>query len=73
MRDEWGNQSSAISKNGAIDYGLFDFPIPSGAPHQIYITVVDDGGNPISAVIAIPHRQGEAVDASCHHLVLQGG
>ena len=73
MRDEWGNQSSAISKNGASDYGLFDFPIPSGAPHQIYITVVDDGGNPISAVIAIPHRQGEAPDASCHHLVLQGG
>ncbi len=73
MRDEWGNQATAISKNGAIDYGMFDFPIPSGAPHQIYVTVIDDGGNPISAAITIPHRQGEATEASCHHLVLQGG
>lgn len=73
MRDEWGNQASAISKSGANDYGLFDFPIPSGAPHQLYLTVVDDGGNPVSPTITIPHRQGEAADLSCHHVVLQGG
>jgi len=73
LRDEWGNQASAISKSGANDYGMFDFPIPSGTPHLLYLTVVDDGGNPVSATITIPHRQGEAADLACHHVVLQGG
>ncbi|MEZ4614338.1 MAG: hypothetical protein R2867_02325 [Caldilineaceae bacterium] len=31
MNDQWGNEATTVSKSGAIDYGLFDFPIPSGA------------------------------------------
>ncbi len=71
MRDQWGNVSTAVSKSGAIDYGLFDFPIPSGSPHELYVTVLEEGGNPASATYPIPHRQGEAGDASCHHIVFQ--
>jgi hypothetical protein len=73
LRDPWGNQAYAISKNGAMDYGMFDFPIASGAPHELYITVMDGTGNPISATFTVPHRLGDAGDAPCHHIVLQGG
>lgn len=73
LRDEWGNQAYAISKDGAMDYGMFDFPIASGAPHELYITVMDGTGNPISATFTVPHRLGDAGDAPCHHIVLQGG
>lgn len=72
LRDEWGNEATAVSKSGTIDFGMFDFPIPSGAPHQLFITVLGDGG-PASATYTIPHRQGEGGDASCHHLIFQGG
>lgn len=73
LRDPWGNQAYAISKNGAMDYGMFDFPIASGAPHELYLTVMDGTGNPISATFTVPHRLGDAGDAPCHHIVLQGG
>jgi hypothetical protein len=73
FRDQWGNESGAVSKNGAIDFGMFDFPIPSGSPHEIYLWVVDDAGNQISSTITVQHRQGEAGDAPCHHVVIQGG
>ncbi|MCB0064520.1 MAG: hypothetical protein KDE19_20495, partial [Caldilineaceae bacterium] len=73
LRDDWGNETTAVSKSGAIDFGMFDFPIPSGAPHNLYITVLGEGGAPASATYTIPHRQGEGGDASCHHLVFQGG
>jgi hypothetical protein len=73
LRDEWGNEAYAVSKSGANDYGRFDFPIGSGAPHNLYLTVMDGTGNPISATFTIPHKQGNAGDAPCHHIVLQGG
>ncbi len=73
LRDSWGNQAQAYSKRGAMDYGMFDFPISSGSPHELYITVVDGSGNPISETIVVPHHAGEAGDAPCHHVVLQGG
>ena len=73
LRDEWGNEAYAVSKSGTNDYGMFDFPIPSGAPHNLYLTVMDGTGNPISATFTIPHKQGNAGDAPCHHIVLQGG
>ncbi|MBX3013980.1 MAG: transglycosylase domain-containing protein [Caldilineaceae bacterium] len=71
LRDPWGNQSVAVSKSGGMDYGMFDFPI-AAAPQELLITVVENG-NPISATFAVPHRMGSAGDASCHHIVLQGG
>jgi penicillin-binding protein 1C len=73
LRDEWGNEAYAVSKSGANDYGRFDFPIGSGAPHNLYLTVMDGTGNPVSATFTIPHKQGNAGDAPCHHIVLQGG
>lgn len=73
LRDPWGNQAYAVSKNGAMDYGMFDFPIASGTPHELYITVMDGTGNSISATFTVPHRLGDAGDAPCHHIVLQGG
>ncbi|MCB0189702.1 MAG: hypothetical protein KDE31_35770, partial [Caldilineaceae bacterium] len=73
LRDQWGNEATAVSKNGAIDYGLFDFPIPSGSPHELCLTVLGEGGVAVSATVTIPHRQGEAADFSCHHIVFQGG
>lgn len=73
LRDPWGNQAYAISKSGAFDYGMFDFPIPSGSPQELAITVLDGSGNPISATFTVPHRLGDAGDAPCHHIVLQGG
>jgi hypothetical protein len=72
-RDEWGNEASAISKSGAGDFGMFDFPIPSSSPHEMYVWVVDPAGNQISPTITIQHRRGDAPDAPCHHVVLQGG
>jgi len=71
MRDQWGNETTAVSKSGAIDYGMFDFPIPSGSPHELSLTVVGEDGVPLSATITIPHRQGEAAELSCHHIVFQ--
>jgi penicillin-binding protein 1C len=71
MRDQWGNETVAVSKSGAIDFGLFDFPIPSGAPHELYLTVLGEGGAPASATVTIFHRQGEGGDFSCHHVVFQ--
>ncbi len=73
FRDEWGNTASAVSKSGANDFGMFDFPIPSSSPHEMYIWVVDPNNNPISPTITIQHRRGDAPDAPCHHVVLQGG
>ncbi|MEZ4859988.1 MAG: transglycosylase domain-containing protein [Caldilineaceae bacterium] len=72
MRDQWGNEANAVSKSGAVDYGMFDFPIPSGAPNELWVTVLDGAGNAASAPFRIPHRMEEAGDASCHHIVLQG-
>lgn len=73
FQDEWGNTASAVSKSGAHDFGMFDFPIPSGSPHELYLWVVDHNNNQISPTITIQHRRGDAPDAPCHHVVLQGG
>jgi len=73
MRDPWGNQSETFSKGGANDYGQFDFPIWADGPQDLIITVVDEGGNPLSAPISVPHRRDAASDAPCHHLALLGG
>jgi len=73
LRDEWGNQADAFSKNGSGDYGLFDFPLASNAPHELYLTVIDGAGNLVSPTFTISHKQGDAGDATCHHVVIQGG
>jgi penicillin-binding protein 1C len=72
-RDEWGNVAQAVSKNGAADYGWFDFMITSSTPHDIYVTVLDPAGNPASPTITVQHRYGPGGDAPCHYLIFQGG
>jgi penicillin-binding protein 1C len=73
FRDQWGNEAVAISKNGAADFGAFDFPIPASSPHEFALWVEDEAGNPLSPPVTIQHRQGDGLDAPCHHVVLQGG
>ena len=73
MRDPWGNQAEAVSKNGSDDYGRFDFPIYADGAHELSLTVVDGGGNPISAPIIVPHRRDPMSDTPCHYVKLQGG
>ncbi len=70
LADPWGNQAEAYSKNGQGDYGQFDFPVYGDGPHDLFLTVTDDAGNPLSPTIVVPHRQDAASDAPCHHVVL---
>jgi hypothetical protein len=69
--DQWGNSAETLSKSGAADYGLFDFPLNYFA-NQYTLTVMDELGKPISAPIVVDHLQGSAGDAPCHTVVLQG-
>ena len=73
MRDSWGNQAQATSKNGSNDYGMFDFPIYGSGPQDLFLTLVDDAGNALSATLTVPHKRDAASDTPCHHVVLQGG
>ena len=61
------------SKSGPDDYGQFDFPVYGDGPHDLFLTVTDEAGNPLSPTIVIPHRQDPASDAPCHHVVLIQG
>ena len=71
--DEWGNRAESVSKDGATDFGRFDFPIYNGNPHNIFINVVDGAGNPISATVTIEHKKGSIVDERCHYIVFKSG
>ncbi len=73
MRDPWGNEAETHSKDGQADYGQFDFPIWADGSLDYVLTVMDDGGNQISAPIIIPHRKDDASNTSCHMIRLQGG
>jgi penicillin-binding protein 1C len=70
LTDPWGNQAVAISKSGS-DSGRFDFPLYVDGPHDLFLTVTDDAGNPLSPTVVVPHRQDPASDAPCHHVVLR--
>jgi hypothetical protein len=72
MVDQWGNRADAISKNGAADFGQYDFPLNYFA-NRYTLTVVDEVGHPISPSIAVDHLQGESGDAPCHTVIWQGG
>lgn len=54
--DQYGNYAETRSKNGAADYGLFDFSV-SGSQNSYYVTLVDEGGNPISPTAMVNHSQ----------------
>ena len=73
IRDPWGNEAQAMSKNGADDFGKFDFPIYADGAHELTLTVVDEAGTPLSGGIVVPHRMDGASDTPCHRVKLQGG
>lgn len=66
MVDEWGNQNETVSKNGIADYGNYDFPIGS-ARRDLFVTIVNESGTPISETAWIRHRKLN--DIPCHHVV----
>jgi|GEM_PF-4725689 len=69
--DQWGNELSVITGGSFSDYGLFTFDIPVETSHQIYITIVNDGGNPVSNTAVIDHKQADNVGYLCHYLVFR--
>jgi penicillin-binding protein 1C len=70
--DEWGNRAEAVSKSGAADFGMYDFPLNSFA-NRYTVTVVDGAGRPLSAAVAVEHLQGAAGSAPCHTVVWWSG
>lgn len=69
--DEWGNRAEAVTKSGANDAGRYDFPINT-VPNRYTLTVVDEGGAPLSAPVTVEHLQGYGGTAACHTVVWQG-
>jgi hypothetical protein len=72
MVDQWGNRANAVSKNGAADYGQYDFPLHH-FPNRYTLSVVDDHGNPMSPPIVVDHLQGANLQAPCHSVVWRAG
>ncbi len=68
--DEWGNRATAVSKGGATDFGMFDFPI-LGRSIRYTVRVLDGGGTPISPPLVIDHLGTDSWP--CHWVVWQGG
>jgi penicillin-binding protein 1C len=66
--DQWGNRANAISKDGATDFGNYDFPLNDFA-NQYTLTVVDEEGQPISPPVVVDHNQGDSGDAPCHTVI----
>ena len=67
-RDDLGNQNYAAAVNGAY---RFSVPAPETA-RNIYISLVDATGNPVSGTMTVPHQQGGGSDLGCHYVVWQG-
>ena len=72
LRDTWGNQTFAVSKDGQWDYGMFDFPIYGDGPQNLELSVVDENNNPRGAPVIVPHKIDAASDTPCHHVVIRG-
>ncbi len=67
--DQWGNRNTVVSKSDEDNYGKFDIPLNGGA-NTYTLTVIGDGGVPISPNITINHLQGDTA-APCHHVTLR--
>ena len=70
--DQWGNRADAFSKDGATDYGSYDFPLNSFA-NRYTLTVVDQADTPISEPVVVDHLQGDSSDAPCHAVTWRSG
>jgi hypothetical protein len=69
--DQYGNRAETVSKNGATDSGRFDF-IVAGSQNNYFVTLVDGGGNPISATAVVVHQQ-PAEGAACYWVQFRAG
>lgn len=72
MVDQWNNRAEAVSKDGAADYGAYDFLLNPFA-NRYTVTVVDGAGRPISAPVTVEHLQGASGSAPCHTVVWWSG
>ncbi len=72
MVDQWGNRAEAISKSGATDFGMYDFPLNHFA-NRYTVTVVDGAGRPLSPAVTVDHLQGASGDAPCHTVIWRSG
>ena len=72
MVDQWGNRADAFSKDGAADYGSYDFPLNFFA-NRYTLTVVDLADTPISGPVIVDHLQGDSGDAPCHTVTWRSG
>jgi hypothetical protein len=72
MVDQWGNRAEALSKSGAADFGMYDFPLNPFA-NRYTVTVVDGAGQPISAPVTVEHLQGASGSAPCHTVIWWSG
>lgn len=70
--DQWGNRGDAYSKDGATDYGSYDFPLNFFA-NRYTLTVVDQTGTPVSEPVVVDHLQGASGDAPCHTVTWRSG
>jgi hypothetical protein len=72
MVDQWGNRAEAVSKSGATDFGMYDFPLNPFA-NRYTVTVMDGAGRPISPPVTVDHLQGASGSAPCHTVVWWSG
>ena len=72
MVDQWNNRAEAVSKDGAADYGAYDFLLNPFA-NRYTVTVVDGAGRPISAPVTVEHLQGASGAAPCHTMIWWSG
>ena len=70
--DQWGNRADAVSKDGATDYGQYDFPL-NHVENEYTLTVVDAQGQAASLPVTVDHLQGSGGDAPCHSVIWRAG
>ena len=72
-RDDYGAVQEQATGAGAEGYGAFRFPVlAAGQPHNIAITLLNDGGGAMSLTATVPHFQGGPTDLGCHFVLWQG-
>ncbi len=66
--DDLGNRNYAAAVNGAYRFSVTS----PETQHNIYLSLVDAAGNPVSGTVTVPHHQGGPSDLGCHYVIWQG-
>jgi hypothetical protein len=66
--DDFGNRNYAAAVNGAYRFSVTS----PETQHNIYLSLVDAAGNPVSGTVTVPHHQGGPSDLGCHYVIWQG-